>query len=330
MLSRIWYSTSLYHLFLLPFSLLYGLISTLIKFGYRCGCLKSYKFPLTIVVIGNLTVGGNGKTPMVLWLVEQLQHRGWLVGVVSRGYGGYSKRYPIILNEFSNTDECGDEPLLIWERTGVPIAVSPRRAEAVAALLYKYKLNVIISDDGLQHYALERDIEWVVVAQRRFGNGWWLPAGPMRERITRLSSVHEIIVNGEQTKVGEIPMKLVPSMVVNVLNGKCHKLNILHNVVAMAGIGHPDQFFATLRSSGIFPIKEIVFTDHAIYHEETLAVLTMNNEMLLMTEKDAVKCRKFAHINWWYLRVDVDISRLSTEKLLFSIENSINQYYYRL
>ncbi|QOI11070.1 tetraacyldisaccharide 4'-kinase [Blochmannia endosymbiont of Colobopsis nipponica] len=326
MFSRIWYSISLYHLLLLPFSLVYGLISSVIRFSYHCGLFKSNKFPLPIVVIGNLTVGGNGKTPMVIWLVERLQHRGWLVGVVSRGYGGRSKRYPIILNELSNSDECGDEPLLIWQRTRAPVAVSPNRSDAVAALLRQFELDIIISDDGLQHYALARDIEWVMVAQRRFGNGLWLPAGPMRERATRLSSVHEIIVNGEKIKSGEISMKLYPSMAVNLLNGERCELKTLRKVIAMAGIGYPEQFFSTLHSSGIIPIKEIIFTDHALYCEKILSSLVMYDQILLMTEKDAVKCRKFAHFNWWYLQVDVFLSQDAENKLLLRVENNIYKY----
>lgn len=131
---------------------------------------------------GNLTAGGNGKTPVVIWLVEHLQRRGYRVGVVSRGYGGKAERYPLLLDYAVTTAQAGDEPVLIFQRTGAPVAVAPRRRDAVSALLAQHTLDVVITDDGLQHYALERDIELVVIdGMRRFGNGWWLPAGPMRK-----------------------------------------------------------------------------------------------------------------------------------------------------
>ena len=142
---------------------------------------------MPVVVVGNLTAGGNGKTPVVIWLVERLQQQGLRVGVVSRGYGGKAERYPLLLTPDTTTREAGDEPVLIAQRTGAPVAVSPVRREAVRALLSAHPLDLIITDDGLQHYALARDIEIVVVdGERRFGNGWWLPAGPMRERAGRL------------------------------------------------------------------------------------------------------------------------------------------------
>lgn len=152
---------------------------------------------MPVVVVGNLTAGGNGKTPTVIWLVEQLQQRGYRVGVVSRGYGGKSAVYPLVLNAQTTTRQAGDEPVLIYQRTAAPVAVSPKRTEAVQALLAQHDLDLVITDDGLQHYALQRDVELVVIdGVRRFGNGWWLPAGPMRERASRLQSVDACITNG--------------------------------------------------------------------------------------------------------------------------------------
>lgn len=330
MFFRIWFSSSLYYIFLLPLSWLYGFISTLNRITYRFGWRKIYRFSVPILIIGNLTIGGNGKTPMVLWLIEKLQMRGWKVGVVSRGYRGKSKVYPILINNNSCSNECGDEPILIWRRTGVPVAVSPNRADAVSTLLQNRTLDIIISDDGLQHYALFRDIEWVMVNNSfRFGNGYWLPAGPMRERINRLNTVQEIIVNGSNNNIlqsGEVLMRLYPTVVINILTGEQKSLKSLKNVVAIAGIGFPKQFFITLKDHGVNPVKTVSFSDHHTYSEDMLVALTKYNEVLLMTEKDAIKCLDFAHKNWWYVHIDVKISPMDTERLLYKVENTIRNY----
>ncbi|CUX97437.1 tetraacyldisaccharide 4'-kinase [Candidatus Hoaglandella endobia] len=327
MMTSIWSGVSPIYILLLPFSWLYGLITALIRFSYRCGWIKVHRFRLPIVVIGNLSVGGNGKTPLVVWLVSKLQQRGWRVGVVSRGYGGRADHYPLVLNDATDSKQCGDEPLLIRQRTGAPVAVAPRRADAVAALLHAQPLDVVVTDDGLQHYALGRNIEWVVInGERRFGNGWWLPAGPMRERADRLRSVQCIIVNGGKTYSGEVPMQLNASAVVNVLSGKQQALTSLTSIVAIAGIAHPQSFFATVRAGGVHPILEISFADHQVYQQHMLEVLATPNEQLLMTEKDAVKCRAFARANWWYLPVDVQLPASAEPVLLAPIEQAIMGY----
>ncbi len=188
---------------------LYGLVSGVIRLSYRLGWQKAWRAPVPVVVVGNLTAGGNGKTPVVIWLVEQLQQRGIRVGVVSRGYGGKADRYPLVLDDRTSTALAGDEPVLIHQRTGAPVAVAPLRSDAVKALLSAHDLQMIVTDDGLQHYKLARDREIVVIdGVRRFGNGWWLPAGPMRERASRLQSVDAVIVNGGVARPGEIPMRL--------------------------------------------------------------------------------------------------------------------------
>lgn len=301
------------------------------RISYQYGWRKVYQFSVPIIIIGNLTVGGNGKTPMVLWLIEKLKYRGWKIGVISRGYKGKSKNYPIVVDDTSNSDECGDEPILIWKRTKVLVAVAPKRSDAVSKLLsVQPSLDIIISDDGLQHYALFRDIEWVIInGMLRFGNGHWLPAGPMREPVRRLNKVHAIIVNGTSQEIKnpkEILMQLYPTVIINVLTGECRPLNFLTNVVAIAGIGNPLQFFKTLRKHGIFPIKEIAFFDHQTYSEKKLMSLINKNETLLMTEKDAIKCVNFAHKNWWYMQVDVKIKKNDEKFLLNRVEKIINLY----
>ena len=317
MIARIWSGESPLWLLLLPLSWLYGLVSGAIRLLYRLGLKQGWRAPVPVVVVGNLTAGGNGKTPVVIWLVEQLQKRGIRPGVVSRGYGGKAAQYPLLLMAETTTAEAGDEPVLIYQRTGAPVAVSPVRSDAVQALLAEHAVDIIITDDGLQHYALARDKEIVVIdGVRRFGNGWWLPAGPMRERASRLRSVDAVIVNGGEAKPGEIPMHLRPGMAVNLLTGERRAVSLLPALVAMAGIGHPPRFFATLEQCGARLEKRVPLADHQALVPDQVAALTAPGQMLIMTEKDAVKCRAFAEGNWWYLPVDAQLSGDEPAKLL--------------
>ncbi len=324
MIDRIWSGKSPLYLLLLPLAWLYGLISTLIRFSYKAGLKKSWRAPVPVVVVGNLTAGGNGKTPVVIWLVETLQQHGFRVGVVSRGYGGKAENYPLLLCEETSTAQAGDEPVLIFQRTGAPVAVSPVRSDAVKALLVSHELDVIITDDGLQHYALARDVEIVVVdGIRRFGNGHWLPAGPMRERRSRLRSVDAVITNGGTAQSGELAMILQPGKAINLLTGEQRDPTSLQNVVAMAGIGHPPRFFATLKQLKVDVQKEVAFSDHQSYTLDKLSGVAQSGQALLMTEKDAVKCRSFAQPDWWYLPVDAKIEGVLAEKLLQKISDLI-------
>ncbi|MFS9769366.1 tetraacyldisaccharide 4'-kinase [Enterobacter chuandaensis] len=317
MIARIWSGESPLWLLLLPLSWLYGLVSGSIRLLYRLGIKRAWRAPVPVVVVGNLTAGGNGKTPVVIWLVEQLQKRGIRPGVVSRGYGGKSAHYPLLLTAETTTAEAGDEPVLIFQRTGVPVAVSPVRSDAVQALLAEHAVQIIITDDGLQHYALARDKEIVVIdGVRRFGNGWWLPAGPMRERASRLKSVDAVIVNGGEAKAGEIPMHLQPGLAINLATGERRPVAELPSLVAMAGIGHPPRFFATLEQCGARLEKRVPLADHQALVEGQVDALTVPGQSLIMTEKDAVKCRAFAKDNWWYLPVDAELSGEQPEHLL--------------
>ncbi|MGD9424299.1 tetraacyldisaccharide 4'-kinase [Pantoea sp. NSTU24] len=321
MIERIWSGRSPLWLLLWPFSLLYGAITALIRLSYRRGWRKSWRAPLPVVVVGNLTAGGNGKTPVVIWLVTALQQRGLRVGVVSRGYGGKAERYPLRVTAQTSTEQAGDEPVLIAQRTAAPVAVAPKRRQAIEALLAQGPLDVIITDDGLQHYALQRDREIVVVdGVRRFGNGWWLPAGPMRERADRLRQVDAVIVNGGEAGPDEIAMQLQPGLATNLLTGETCLPQQLGEVVAMAGIGHPPRFFTTLKQQGITPVAEIAFADHHAYSKEELTRLLQTSQQLLMTEKDAVKCRDFAQPAWWYLPVDAHLTGHAVTPLLDDIE----------
>lgn len=320
MIERLWSGQSGGWRLLLPFSLLYGGITALIRWSYRAGWRQSWRAPVPVVVVGNLTAGGNGKTPVVIWLAEQLKGRGLSVGVVSRGYGGKAEHYPLLLDASTTTQQAGDEPVLIHQRTGVPVAVAPKRADAVKALLDRFDVDVIVTDDGLQHYALQRDIEIVVVdGVRRFGNGWWLPAGPMRERAGRLKSVDAVIVNGGTASTNEIGMQLDAGKAVNLLTGETCAVTALSPVVAMAGIGHPPRFFATLKSLNVEVSKEVAYADHHAYTAQEITQTVTAAETLLMTEKDAVKCRAFAQENWWYLPVTAQLQDPQATQLLNKI-----------
>ena len=322
MIERIWSGRSRLYLLLLPFSWIYGALSGAIRLSYQLGLRKPWRAPVPVVVVGNLTAGGNGKTPVVIWLVEQLQQRGINVGVVSRGYGGKAASYPLELTSETSPAEAGDEPTLIYQRTGASVAVAPKRSAAVQALLASAPAQIIITDDGLQHYALARDKEIVVIdGVRRFGNGWWLPAGPMRERATRLATVDAVIVNGGTASGNEIAMQLIPGEAIHLLNGRRLALQQLTNVVAMAGIGHPPRFFNTLVSAGVKPVKTVPLADHQALTEAEINAVTRPGQTLLMTEKDAVKYRRYANpeSDWWYLPVDAHLDDPAATALLDSL-----------
>lgn len=321
MIERIWSGKSWLYILLLPFSWLYGVITLLRRFAYQKGWLASWKAPVPVVIVGNLTAGGNGKTPIVIWLVEQLIQQGFKPGVVSRGYGGKSDHCPLLLTSNTSPAMAGDEPVLIHHRTGVPVAVAPNRRDAVKALLAQHELDVIITDDGLQHYALQRDYEIVVIdGLRRFGNGWWLPAGPMRERARRLKSVDAIIVNGGVSQGNEISMTLEGDIAVNLKTGEKKPVQQIKKAVAIAGIGHPPRFFNSLNEKGVELITTKAFSDHSDYSAQELQDLTPNLEPLIMTEKDAVKCQHFAQDNWWYLPVSAE---LNSQSVLKQVSNLI-------
>lgn len=316
---KIWQKKSLITWLLAPFSLLFWLISQIRVALYRKKILKSYRSPVPVLVVGNISVGGNGKTPVVVWLVEQLQQRGVKVGVVSRGYGGKNKQFPQLVTPESDPELMGDEPVLIAQRTQAPVAISPNRQQSIELLLSQFELDLIITDDGLQHYALERDMEWVVIdGERRFGNGFVLPAGGLRELPSRLSSVQAVICNGKSAKEGEHLMQLEPEWAINLKTGEKRAITDFYHqsVIALAGIGYPPRFFTMLQDLGIHLEASHSFADHQPYSREIIEPLQKGDLPLLMTEKDAVKCRTFAQENWWYVPVSATFSEKSTACLV--------------
>ena len=283
-----WYKRGFLCYLLSPLAGLYRIIIFIRKF------LKTpVKFNVPIIVVGNITVGGTGKTPLVIWLADFLQKKGFKPGIVSRGYGGHSNAYPCLINEHSDVKQVGDEALLISKRTHCPMVVAPNRVAAVQKLLATNKCNIIISDDGLQHYALGRDIEIAVIDD--FGNGFCLPAGPLREPKKRLQEV-DLMIN----------VNLEIDNIYNVKNSALNKaISEFTNVHAVAGIGKPEKFFTMLRRFNL-KIIEHPFPDHHIFTPQDL--LFTDDIPILMTEKDAVKCLDFADSKYWCVSVQAKIN----------------------
>ena len=274
----------------------------------------AHKPPVPLVVVGNITVGGTGKTPVIIALVNYLQQCGYRPGVVSRGFGGSAHDIFAVTHETSAA-VVGDEPALIFQATGCAVMVGKDRVLCAQRLYEQFQCNIILSDDGLQHYRLARDIEWVIVdGARGFGNGWSLPVGPLRESISRLRSVDAVLINGEQRVPGaamSVNFKLQPEYWQNVQTGQRVALQDLDisQAVAIAGIGNPARFFNTLNALG-FSGRHYAFADHYPFAE--IDFLPFTNNVVLMTAKDAVKCAGFAKANWWALAVT---AQLPTELL---------------
>jgi len=315
-----WYRIRPVHLVLIPLSLLFAAVAAIRRRAYGLGWLRSERLRVPVIVIGNISVGGTGKTPVVLWLVELLRANGYQPGIITRGYGGSEQLQEIGVD--TDPQQAGDEPLLLARRSKVPVFAGRNRPAAARALLGAHpQCNVIVSDDGLQHYALARDIEIAVVdGERKFGNGWLLPAGPLREPVSRLESVHAVVVNGDE-ELADVPaprysMRMTGAVFRNLRDEEVHataadfKDRSLH---AVAGIGNPGRFFAHLeRLSLVFARHR--FPDHFAFSADDLAFA--GEDTVLMTEKDAVKCVAFAKAGWWYLPVDADIDPALAQMIL--------------
>lgn len=316
-LQRQWYKSGVWHLVLVPLSWLFRLLSSLRRLAYRLGIFKTVRLPVPVIVVGNITVGGTGKTPLVIWLAEQLAQAGFKPGIISRGYGGKNDG-PMPVTGSSDPAIAGDEPVMIAGRAAVPVWVGRDRAATGMALLNAHPAcDLIISDDGLQHYRLARDAEIVVIdGQRRFGNGQLLPAGPLRESMQRLASVDAVVSNGMTLDEGFVEMQLQPADFRNLKDAmKSASASEFagKRLLAIAGIGNPGRFFAQLKTMGL-QCAEKSFPDHHVYKPEDLQMDAA--DAILMTEKDAVKCRAFAQPGWWYLAVDAKLDRALVERVL--------------
>lgn len=327
-LNRIWYGGAAAGWLLLPLSWLFALLSAVRRAGYRAGILESTKLGKPVILVGNLTVGGTGKTPFVVWLVQRLQAAGYKPGVVSRGHGRRDHA-PQLVAEDSNAADVGDEPLLIRRRTGRPVAVGRERVLA-ARLLLTQDVDVLVSDDGLQHYALQRDVEIVTIDGRRgFGNARLLPAGPLREPASRLRDALGIVmVEGHnETSLAGRPVfhmhlaaeRIAPldgdvarSIPLEALRGQ--------RVHAVAGIGHPERFFRTLEGAGLEPVPH-PFPDHHVFQAADLEFA--DDLPVLMTEKDAVKCAGFASSRTGYVPVEARFAETKAQELFALLEERL-------
>ncbi|BED89245.1 tetraacyldisaccharide 4'-kinase [Pseudoalteromonas sp. MM1] len=295
-----WYKPfSFITLVLLPLAALFWLISSIRKCLYQQGIVTPFRAKSKVIVVGNISVGGNGKTPFVLWLYEYLSEQGLKVGIISRGYGGKANSYPLVVERGVTSAQAGDEPILLFNRLKCPLVVGPDRKANITLLEQQFCVDVIISDDGMQHYKMARDIECCIVdSQRRFGNGLVMPAGPLRETTNRLKSVDLVIENG-----GDAPLSYVlqTSALKHVAdNGTVSKA--IEQGHAISAIGNPERFENSLKAQNIHLLSTHHFRDHYAYN---MADFTQfNDDNVLMTEKDAVKCREFAKNNWYFLPVD--------------------------
>ncbi len=302
---------------LLPFALAYGAAARVRNALYKAGWLRTQRFPVPIIVVGNVTVGGSGKTPLVIDLVDYLKERGYRPGVVSRGYGGTANTWPQVVNAGSDASVVGDEPVIIDRRTRCPVVVDPDRCRAVTRLLDEFQCDVVVSDDGLQHHRLGRCVEILVIdGIHRFGNGFCLPAGPLREPSTRMNSVDLIVCNGGQPANGEFGMRLIPNALTRVadLSLQADAESFVHQKVhAVAGIGHPGRFFRALQRLGL-AAHEHAFPDH---HAFVAADFDFGDDLpVIMTEKDAVKCMALADSRMWFVPVAAELSEDFYQRLL--------------
>jgi len=317
---NVWYKDPFIGVCLMPLGFIFSDIARFRKYLYRMGVLKTQRLPVPVIVVGNITVGGTGKTPLIIWMAQLLKASGYKPGIISRGYGGQADVWPQSVTADSPAEIVGDEALLLARQSACPVVVGPLRVEAARQLLREADCTIILSDDGLQHYALHRDMEIAVVdGERRFGNGYCLPAGPLREPISRLQTVDLIIVNGEIYEDNEYAMQLVGDTAVNMLSAERKPLAEFAAVEchALAGIGNPQRFFNKLASAGL-ACKTRSFPDH--YKFQAGDILFSDSKPVLMTEKDAVKCTGFAGAQHWYVPVAAVPEPKFAEQLLALIK----------
>lgn len=316
-LQRQWYCITFWHLLLWPLSVAFGALVAMRRLAYRIGVFSVWHAPVPVIVVGNIVVGGSGKTPLTIWLADFLKAQGYHPGIVSRGYGGHSS-LPQEVNLTDNAAVVGDEPLLVARRSSCPVWIGKHRPSAVSGLLDAHpECDVLVCDDGLQHYRLARDIEIAVIdGSRCFGNGMLLPAGPLREPLSRMQKVDAVVTNGDKPAQGAFLMRLVGTAFRNLLDSSCTASSTDFsrlNLHAIAGIGNPPRFFDTLAKLGLDCVTH-PFPDHHPYCPADLQF--EGAEAVLMTEKDAVKCADFAQPNWWYLEVDAEVSDAFGEHIL--------------
>ncbi len=314
-LEAVWYGRSPVAWLLAPFAGLFWLGTTVRRRAYRSGWLQSQRLPVPVLVVGNLTVGGTGKTPVTAWLAALCVQSGFHPGIVSRGYGGRPSPEPRLVSPDDDAGDVGDEPLLLRRQTGVPVCVHPDRV-AAGRRLVAAGVNVVIADDGLQHYRLQRDLEIAVLdGQRRLGNGFLLPAGPLREPASRLADVDLVLVNGGPAGAGEFAIGSAISGL-HSLDGhsQCALRDLRRQSVRMlAGIGNPGRFRAELAAAGLV-VEAVPVPDHGRVDLEALC--RASAVPIVMTEKDAVKYRPVGGCPVWVAAVDFQVPAAVGDRVL--------------
>lgn len=336
LVDRLWYGKSRPLWFLAPLSWLYLAISSSRR--RKAWQTMGSALPAPVVVIGNITAGGTGKSPLTGWLVAELQAAGWQPVIISRGYGGTSSQYPLLVDANTDPAIAGDEPVMLARSTQCPVVVDPQRRRGATWALEQKLGNILVCDDGLQHYLLPRDIELAVFdGVRGIGNGAIIPVGPLREPVSRLSSVDYVVVNGGEAVPGESSsdfqgvehsqihaMALEPTSLIHVKTGETRPVSDLRGqpVRAVAGIGNPGRFFDTLRDLGA-QVEEAPFSDHHGFKASDLK--TSAGQWLLMTSKDAVKCQSIAPDNAWALSVQARLSQNFSVQIMSDIRKCSEQ-----
>lgn len=298
-----------------PLTWIFRALIAIRKQCYEWRLLPSHPLPVPVVVVGNITVGGNGKTPLVIKLVESLQKKGYRPGIVLRGYGGQC-RQPTLVSAPMDAQCYGDEAVLLATRTNVPVVVAKRRFDGAQKLLQERAVDVIVTDDGLQHYALRRDIEIIVIDEsRQFGNGFLLPLGPLREPPQRLKEADFVILHGPSK---EAHMQLTLQLPWQLSTGKKASFADFEGrrVHAVAGIGTPCRFFNHLREKKL-DIQPHAFADHHAFKPTDFPWPL--DEPILMTEKDAVKCAPFAQENMWVVPVNAEVNQAFLDKFILKV-----------
>jgi len=302
-----YYKKSSWIYLLIPISIFFYLSSILKKYLYKKGFLTTIKIKVPVLIIGNITLGGTGKTPLALNIIENFLKEGLKPALISRGYGGSANNIKEVF-EFSNVRAVGDEALLIKSKSKIPIFIGKDRANVARILLKKYpETSIIISDDGLQHHRLERDYEIIVVdSQRQFGNGLIFPAGPLREGISRLKQVDAVVYKGVNNNSNFYQMKYITKHFKNLLTNKKAILKDIKGkkIVAITAIGNPESFFSTLEGYDL-KFKKVIFNDHYLFDKNDFIKYADYN--IVMTEKDAIKCKKFATKNFWVLPLEIKV-----------------------
>jgi len=330
LIESVWYSRSKVTWLFWPFNLIFLLIVKLKRFLYQAKLISSNHFSKTVLVVGNISVGGTGKTPFINCMVRLLADEGIKAGIVSRGYLSSIESYPHQITQSDSVEQVGDEAFMqfldlnVKDKLGIPIVIDPSRSNAANHLIQFNDVDIIISDDGMQHYKMSRDIEVLLFdGKRQFGNQLILPFGPLREPVSRLKTADLVVQNGSSnTKLTEHKVCFHTKSIVNLKTKKEVSVENFsqQQVIAVAGIGNPTGFFESLNE--VCQIKDkVIFPDH--YHFRSEDFEMFGEQIIIMTEKDASKCYEFAQDNWYYLKVEMQFDRNLRAKILELVNSSI-------